>query len=78
MVKSGNFDFMGKKLDKYTSILSYIRRLEAILERRIKEGNYGIEVTWTSDGRHLVVTNDDSTIEPDGSQTFTFKFGPGS
>ena len=72
---------MGKKLDKYISMLQYVKQLEDVLTRRIKEGNYDIEFEWTSDGVNELVSRDlrlKGNIEPDGSQTFTFKFGRGS
>lgn len=59
---------MGKKLNQYLSMINYIRQVESLLTERIKSGNDDIVFSWENDSNSPMK-------EPDGSQTFTFKFG---
>ena len=68
---------MGKKLDHYIAMRGYIKQLDNLLEERIKEGNDKIWLEWTSDGTIQEPGECGMvSLKPDGSQTFTFKFGP--
>jgi len=68
---------MGKKLESALTLLHQVKKLESLIIERIKLGDNSIKFEWTSDGEKCIASNSYlNAFGPDGSQTFTFKFGP--